>query len=217
MDRRRPGRVGRRAGPPGGRRSGDRLRGDLVRALPERPVRPGVERVRRGPDDRVARSVVGAATGAALAHAAGGDGAAAAAGRAAPHGPRARPRGARRRRPRPPAGRQDLFGGRGVVRVDQLRLRSPAPQPAPSPSTAGSVLAPGHPGDGERDGVRLDVRRPGWLVDGESYNRGWRATCDGRSLGAPVPMQGYANAWRVRPGCRNVDVAFAPDRVLPWG
>ncbi|TMM02422.1 MAG: DUF3367 domain-containing protein [Actinobacteria bacterium] len=116
-----------------------------------------------------------------------------------------------------PAGRQDLFGGRGVVRVDQLRLRSPAPQPAPSPSTAGSVLAPGHPGDGERDGVRLDVRRPGWLVDGESYNRGWRATCDGRSLGAPVPMQGYANAWRVRPGCRNVDVAFAPDRVLPWG
>ena len=58
---------------------------------------------------------------------------------------------------------------------------------------------------------------PAWLVYGESYDRGWRATCDGRSLGAPTPLQGYANAWRVEPGCRKMDVTFAPDELLPWG
>src|SRR5439155_6725923 len=107
--------------------------------------------------------------------------------------------------------RSSAAAGRGSSAAATGR-RPPSGDP-----TAGSVLDPGRPGNGERDGVRLDVRRPAWLVDGESYNRGWRATCDGRSLGPPVPMQGYANAWRVRPGCRNVDVAFAPDRVLPWG
>jgi arabinofuranan 3-O-arabinosyltransferase len=63
--------------------------------------------------------------------------------------------------------------------------------------------------------VRLDVRAPSYLVLGESYNEGWRATCDGEDLGGPRPMQGFANAWPVEPGCRSASFAFAPNRLLP--
>ena len=35
------------------------------------------------------------------------------------------------------------------------------------------------------DDVRVALDGPSWLVLGQSYNRGWEATCDGRSLGAP--------------------------------
>ncbi len=62
--------------------------------------------------------------------------------------------------------------------------------------------------------MRLRVRRPGWLVYGQSFSEGWRAACDGRDLGRPVPLQGYANAWPVRPGCRSVALTFAPNRLL---
>jgi hypothetical protein len=53
-------------------------------------------------------------------------------------------------------------------------------------------------------------------VLGENYSAGWRASCDGASLGAPVPMDGYAVAWPVDPGCRTVDVAFAGNAPVRW-
>jgi arabinofuranan 3-O-arabinosyltransferase len=119
-----------------------------------------------------------------------------------------------------PAGRQGVLGGAGALRVDHLRLAALEPEgnggAASGADAAGRVLDPGEPGRGEREGIRLDVRRPAWLVLGESFNAGWRATCDGRDLGEPVPLQGYANAWPVDPGCRTVDVAWAPNRLLPW-
>ncbi|HEX8086142.1 MAG TPA: alpha-(1-_3)-arabinofuranosyltransferase family protein [Solirubrobacteraceae bacterium] len=111
------------------------------------------------------------------------------------------------------AGEQRVLGGRGPLVVDHLRLRSggePAAAVAP-----GRVVDPGDQGRGKRSGIRLAVDRPAWLVVGESYNEGWRATCDGHDLGAPTPMQGYANGWRVEPGCQQVDVAWAPNRWLP--
>jgi hypothetical protein len=61
------------------------------------------------------------------------------------------------------------------------------------------------------------VRGPSWLVLGESYDAGWRARCDGRSLGRPVPLQGYANGWPVDRGCRAASFAFAPNRALLAG
>jgi arabinofuranan 3-O-arabinosyltransferase len=52
-------------------------------------------------------------------------------------------------------------------------------------------------------------------VYGESFEKGWRATCDGHDLGAPVPMQGYANAWPLdAPGCRTLDLRYAPNRFV---
>ena len=68
---------------------------------------------------------------------------------------------------------------------------------------------------GRRDDVRLRVDAPAWLVLGEGYNRGWRATCDGKDLGEPTPLQGFANAWRVEPGCENAAFAWAPNSLLP--
>jgi hypothetical protein len=116
------------------------------------------------------------------------------------------------------AGEQELRGMSGPLVVDHLLLRSGAAAPgAARPVAAGRVADPGEGGRGSREGIRLDVDRPGWLVVGESYNAGWRASCDGRDLGDPTPMQGYANGWRVEPGCAEVDVAWAPNRSLPVG
>lgn len=116
-----------------------------------------------------------------------------------------------------PAGEQLLtVPGDGPLRVDLLKLASAAPDPAPAPQPAGEVLDAGTPGRGTRDGIRLDVARPGWLVVGESFTTGWRAECDGRSLGEPVPMDGFAVGWPVEPGCTTVDVAFAGNAPVRW-
>jgi hypothetical protein len=98
-------------------------------------------------------------------------------------------------------------------RLDHVRLTSAAPVSTPV-AGGGRVLDPGRDGRGARDGVRVAVDRPSWLVLGESYDAGWRARCDGRSLGRPVAVQGYANGWPVERGCRDVSFAFAPNRAL---
>ncbi|UGS37414.1 hypothetical protein DSM104329_03830 [Capillimicrobium parvum] len=104
---------------------------------------------------------------------------------------------------------------RGAFRVDLLELDSPAPDPVVHAAvTPGRVLDAGTPGRGERSDIRLDVAQPAWLVLGESYSTGWRASCDGRSLGAPVALEGYAVAWPVEPGCSNADIVFAGNRLV---
>ncbi|MTD42889.1 DUF3367 domain-containing protein [Conexibacter sp. W3-3-2] len=107
--------------------------------------------------------------------------------------------------------------GTGAFRADRLRLFSAPPESLVLPGAGGRVLAAGTPGEGRRDGVRVDVREPSWLVYGESYAAGWRASCDGRDLGRPVPLQGYANAWPVEPGCERVSLSFGPQRALTAG
>jgi hypothetical protein len=104
-----------------------------------------------------------------------------------------------------------------LFRADYLRLSSPAPVPLPNAASggAGRVIDQGSAGEGSRDGAKLAVAAPGWLVLGESYSSGWRATCTDRSgneheLGAPVPIDGFANGWRAVPGCMAASFAFAP-------
>ena len=75
------------------------------------------------------------------------------------------------------------------------------------------MLDPGTTSAARHDGVRVALTAPAWLVLGESYNRGWRAACDGRDLGAPQVVDGFANGWRAPRGCRDVDFAFAPQRA----
>jgi hypothetical protein len=65
--------------------------------------------------------------------------------------------------------------------------------------------------------VRVRVDAPGWLMLGQSYSRGWRASCDGRDLGPPEPIAAYANAWPVEPGCRSVAFRWAPQRAVTAG
>jgi hypothetical protein len=109
------------------------------------------------------------------------------------------------------------FDVRGVPRtfvVDHLRLVSSAPSGFVLPGQGGSVLRQGTGGDGRRDNVRVSIEGPSWLVLGESYSKGWRARCNGKDLGAPVPIEGYANGWLVDRGCARVDFRFAPNNTL---
>jgi arabinofuranan 3-O-arabinosyltransferase len=54
-------------------------------------------------------------------------------------------------------------------------------------------------------------------VLGQAYSAAWRASCDGRELGAPQPVDGYAMAWDVPADCRVADVWFGPDRTVRLG
>ena len=74
----------------------------------------------------------------------------------------------------------------------------------------GDVLDPGREGRGELSDVEVKLDGPSWLVLGESYNSGWRASCDGRGLGAPMPIAGYANGWPVD-RCRSASFSFRPE------
>jgi hypothetical protein len=103
----------------------------------------------------------------------------------------------------------------GPFSVDLLRLRSPAPRPAPV-SGGGTVVDAGRLERSSVDDVRVALDGPSWLVLGQSYNRGWEATCDGRSLGAPRVIDAYANGWRAPASCREVSFAFAPQAGVRW-
>jgi arabinofuranan 3-O-arabinosyltransferase len=95
--------------------------------------------------------------------------------------------------------------------IHMLRMSSPAPDPPPASAAGGArVLDSGSLGHSSVEGVRVAFESPGWLVLGQSYSEGWRASCDGRSLGEPVPINGYANGWRAPAGCRDVTFEFAP-------
>jgi hypothetical protein len=115
-----------------------------------------------------------------------------------------------------PAGHGRVFTEGELFRIAVLRLRSPAPAGPPAVAGGGRVVDPGREGRGARDGVRVAMNGPAWLVLAESYSPGWRAYCDGRSLGAPQVIDGFANGWRAGPACRRVHFAFAPNRPVYW-
>jgi len=61
-----------------------------------------------------------------------------------------------------------------------------------------------------RTGYQLAIaasREPFWLVLAQSHNDGWRATADGRSLGAPELVDGFANGWLIGASEDGDDVA----------
>jgi arabinofuranan 3-O-arabinosyltransferase len=109
-----------------------------------------------------------------------------------------------------PAGTDDVSSLPGMFSVDLLRLRSPAPVPLSAPPADGQVLHSGNLSNDGVTGVRVRLARPTWLVLGESYDSGWQATCNGHSLGAPQPIDGYANGWLAPGGCRRVSFSFTP-------
>jgi arabinofuranan 3-O-arabinosyltransferase len=117
-----------------------------------------------------------------------------------------------------PAGAQRLEIPPRTFAPYLVRLRSPAPDPpVGAAAEPGHVLDTGTPKRDARTGVRLDVREPAWLVLGQSYNDAWRARCDGRDLGAPRPVDGYAMGWKVPAGCSKAELAFAPDALVRAG
>jgi arabinofuranan 3-O-arabinosyltransferase len=112
-----------------------------------------------------------------------------------------------------PAGRQEIDTSSGDFRIEALRLRSPRAMPATADPGGGAVVDQGRRHRGRYEGLRLAPRGPSWLVLGESYNRGWKAWCGGRSLGAPRAIDGFANGWPVGSDCREARIEFGPNRT----
>ncbi|HEX5620177.1 MAG TPA: alpha-(1-_3)-arabinofuranosyltransferase family protein [Solirubrobacteraceae bacterium] len=112
-----------------------------------------------------------------------------------------------------PAGTVDVTTASTVFAPYWLRLRSDAPAGAPAPVGGGEVVDPGELGRSEIDGVRLAVDGPARLVLAEGYDRGWRAWCDDRALGAPQ-ADGPFNGWAVTGPCTTARFAYAPDKAV---
>lgn len=65
-------------------------------------------------------------------------------------------------------------------------------------------------------GVR-NASKPFWLVLGESINRGWTAvTSNGRSLGPPQLIDGFANGWYVNPAKLGISGKKPFSVTLDW-
>jgi arabinofuranan 3-O-arabinosyltransferase len=80
------------------------------------------------------------------------------------------------------------------------------------------VIDSGDGWNGSREGVRLALGDPSWLVLAESWSKGWRAYCTDRDgeetdLGKPEPIDGFASGWRAPASCTSARFAFAPQRM----
>ena len=106
------------------------------------------------------------------------------------------PAGVRRPVPRPPA-----FGRSAGTARRRAASSTPEPRTAAAAAPASGSIC----------------KAPARLVLAESYNRGRRATCDGQDLGEPEVGAGFGTAWRVPQTCRNVTIAFAPNRLVTAG
>jgi len=58
-----------------------------------------------------------------------------------------------------------------------------------------------------------------WLLHGESWNAGWRATVDGVDMGPPQLINGFANGWRLAPSDHEqaVIIEWVPQRAVNLG
>lgn len=58
-----------------------------------------------------------------------------------------------------------------------------------------------------------------WLLLGESWNAGWRATVDGVDMGPPQLINGFANGWRLAPSDteQTVVIEWVPQRAVDIG
>lgn len=115
-------------------------------------------------------------------------------------------------------------GGRSGLDIDRLVLRSTPGGEADTRS--GPLVDPDEQTprpDMEvtsQGATSVDVSVPRatqdfWLVLGQSYNAGWHATADGKDLGAPTLVNGYANGWKVPAGTDiEIHVEWTPQRVV---
>ena len=119
--------------------------------------------------------------------------------------------------------------GGAAAPAAEVTAAPPSTDPDPASGAApAATTASRRPADAPRITITDETRststvrvtgatKPFWLVLGQSYNEGWRATVAGRDLGTPRLVDGYANAWFIRPqgsSSFTVDLAWAPQRAV---
>ena len=110
-----------------------------------------------------------------------------------------------------------LASGAGGAAITAASIAAPSatsPQSAPRSAPRVHVVSQGR----TSMKVRVDpTDKPFWFVLGESNNAGWTASANGRDLGAPQLVDGYANGWRVAAarggGPMTITVSWAPQRL----
>ncbi|MCU0269274.1 MAG: alpha-(1-_3)-arabinofuranosyltransferase [Acidimicrobiales bacterium] len=106
--------------------------------------------------------------------------------------------------------------------IDRLLLasdRGGTPRPPTELPTEVPPAPPSVVTDQGRVTATVEVRSDEafWLVLGQSWSDGWVASVDGRDLGTPVLVNGYANGWYVESpgdGAVTVSLRWAPQRVV---
>ena len=97
----------------------------------------------------------------------------------------------------------------GLFVLDHLRLLAPAPEPPASGSLDGVVTA----------GGKVQLAGAGWLVLGNTYSPGWKATCrdkagNEKDLGPPTEIAGFANGWPITGAtCITAKFTFGPQAM----
>lgn len=108
-------------------------------------------------------------------------------------------------------GEHRLRAGDGWL-IDNLRLRSGGrgSRPAPAPETR---LVASEPSRFVADIAQADA--PYYLSSGQAFDERWTATTDGRSLGPPIVVNGYAAGWRVDDlDAKRVVIAYGPQDAV---
>ncbi|MEO7428088.1 MAG: discoidin domain-containing protein, partial [Acidimicrobiales bacterium] len=113
-------------------------------------------------------------------------------------------------------------GAGGAPTVDPtstLRAAARASASSPPPTTT-VVHQSADAVDLRVSGARPDS--PFWLAFGQSWNTGWHATIDGKDLGAPTLVDGFANGWQISPRRASFEVSlrFTPQHRVDlalWG
>ncbi|MEZ5322740.1 MAG: alpha-(1-_3)-arabinofuranosyltransferase family protein [Microthrixaceae bacterium] len=117
------------------------------------------------------------------------------------------------------AGEHRMDGLRGAFDVDRLELHSPGALTALRPPTDGPEIrvvgsGPVH----YRISLTSEANRPYWLILGQSHNDGWHLTVDGKDLGPPQLVDGYANGWRIDPSrlgaTPSFELSWTPQRTV---
>jgi arabinofuranan 3-O-arabinosyltransferase len=113
-------------------------------------------------------------------------------------------------------GHVELTGSRHALRpddgwvLDRLNLLDASAHPAVRAATPNISVH-------DRRGPAYDITTgptdsPFVLMLGEGYDARWRATVDGRSLGSPIVLDGYATGWVLPAGEHHIEVRYGPQR-----
>ncbi|MBI4261759.1 MAG: DUF3367 domain-containing protein [Actinobacteria bacterium] len=90
--------------------------------------------------------------------------------------------------------------------------RSGSPGPPSAPAVRWSSTS-----EGGYEAQVTGALGPHYLVIGQSFAPGWRASVEGQDLGPPVLVDGYSAAWRItRRGSYTVRIAYGPQRAYAF-